>query len=158
MARSKSNVSDPFSTALRLLTRCDRSEAELRRKLRQFGFSVAAIDAAVGKCRSYNYLDDARFATERARSLARSGRGIGLKIRRDLQRRGIAEQHIEQALELVDNEFSAPRLLREQLERRFPDFDYTGADDRQRRRVIGFFQRRGYPLELIFSVLRQPSD
>lgn len=144
-----------FAAALRLLTRRDRSETELRQKLDQFGFSLSAIDSAVAKCQEYNYLDDNRYATERARSLMRTGRGVGRKIRFDLHRRGIDEAIVHQALETAEEEFPAADLLREQLNRRFSTFDYATADDRERRRVIGFFQRRGFPLEQIFTILKE---
>ncbi|MCD6580468.1 MAG: regulatory protein RecX [Desulfuromusa sp.] len=144
-----------FAAALRVLTRRDRSETELRQKLDQFGFSLSAIDSAVAKCREYNYLDDNRYAIERARSLMRTGRGVGSKIRFDLHRRGIDETIIHQALATAEKEFSAADLLREQLNRRFSTFSYATADNRERRRVIGFFQRRGFPLEQIFTILKE---
>jgi len=144
-----------FAAALRLLTRRDRSETELRQKLGQFGFSLSAIESAVEKCREYNYLDDGRYATERARTLMRTGQGVGRKIMFDLHRRGIAETIAHQALETAENEFSSFELLREQLSRRFSNFNYVTADNRERRRVIGFFQRRGFPLEQIFTILKE---
>ena len=156
--RSRSSASDAFAAALRLLTRRDRSETELRDKLRQFGFSVSAIDGAMEKCREYGYLDDRRYATERARSLIRSGRGVGPKILRDLRHRGIEEDVARQALETAENEFFPDQILRDQLERRFPSFDYTAADDRGRRRVVSFFQRRGFSLEQIFAILKENKD
>ena len=162
MDRSKSNVSNEtqqatksFAAALRLLTRRDRSETELRQKLQQFGFSLSAIDAAVVKCQEYNYLDDNRYAIERARALLRTGRGVGRKIRLDLHRRGVSEAIVEQALETVEKEFPAAQILREQLSRRFPSFNYFTADNREKRRVIGFFQRRGFSLEQIFTILKE---
>lgn len=158
MVRSQSNDSDPFAAALKVLTRCDRSEAELRDKLKQFGFTLSAIDEAVEKCHEYNYLNDERYALERARSLMRSGRGVGHKIRLELRRRGLSDHHIEQALELVENEFSSRDILHDQLIRRFPSFDYASADDRQRRRVVSYFQRRGFSLEQIFNTLRQENS
>lgn len=154
MARSKSNDSDPFAAALRVLTRSDRSEAELRNKLKQFGFSLSDIDAAVEKCLVYNYLDDERYARERARSMMRSGRGVGHKVRLELKRRGLSAQIIEQVLEEVEEEFSSQDILSDQLERRFPGFDYATADDKQRRRVISYFQRRGFSLDHIFTVIK----
>lgn len=154
MARSRSNASDPFPAALRLLTRRDRSEAELRQKLKQFGFPLSAIDETITKCREYGYLDDERYAQERARSLMRSGRGVGRKIRLDLRQRGFADNVIQKALLAAEEEFSPSRILHEQLERRFPSFQYPSADERERRRVIGYFQRRGFSLDQIFSVLK----
>ena len=144
-----------FAAALRLLSHRDRTETELRQKLDQFGFSLSAINSAVEKCYEYNYLDDNRYATERARSLMRTGRGVGSKVRFDLRRRGIDEILIQQALETAASEFPAEDLLREQLNRRFTTFNYATADNRERRRVIGFFQRRGFSLEQIFTILKE---
>ncbi len=158
MGNSKSSASDPFAAALRLLTRRDRSEAELREKLLQFGFSAAAVNDTLAKCREYAYLDDRRYALERARSLLRSGRGVGRKVLLDLRRRGIEESTAEQALENASSEFDSADLLRDQLQRRFPDFAYATADERQRRRVIGFFQRRGFTLGEIFAILKENHD
>jgi len=155
MARSKSSASDPFVVALRLLTRRDRSEAELREKLEQFGFSTSNIDQTIVRCREYNYLDDQRYALERARALMRSGRGVGQKILLDLRRRGIAAETAEQALATATSELETDQLLRDLLDRRFPGFNYRQAAERERRRVVGFFQRRGFPLELIFRVIKE---
>ncbi len=155
MGNSKSTASDSFATALRLLTRSDRSETELRQKLKQVGFSVTAIAAAIAKCRDYNYLNDNRYARERARTLMRSGRGVGTKIIIDMRRRGIDESTAQKALETAESEFSTDQILREQLTRRFSSFSYSTANDRERSHVIGFFQRRGFPLEQIFEILKE---
>ena len=144
-----------FAAALRILTRRDRSETELRQKLKQLGFSLSAIETAVDKCQEYNYLNDGRYAAERARILMRTGRGVGRKILLDLRRRGIDETIAHNALQTAESEFSSAELLRDQLNRRFSTFNYTTADNRERRRVIGFFQRRGFPLEQIFTILKE---
>ena len=151
---SKSNASDPLACALQLLSRRDRSEAELVGKLEGRGFPAAAIEATLIKCRDYGYLDDARYARERARTLLRSGQGVGHRVLRDLRRRGIDESTAQRALEEVSDEFSRDRILREQLQRRFPAFNFVDADEKQRRRVINFFQRRGFALAEIFHVLK----
>jgi len=158
MATSNSSGSDPFASALRLLTGRDRSEVELSAKLRQLGFSAAEIEATIAKCREYNYLNDQRYAIERARSLFRSGRGVGRKVLLELRRRGIDEATATEALEQITNEFEISALLTEQLQKRFPDFDYQSADEKQRRRVISFFQRRGFALGEIFQILKQQQD
>jgi regulatory protein len=153
--KSKSSASNSFAAALRLLTRRDRSETELRQKLGQFGFSLPAIESAIEKCREYNYLDDRRYATERARSLMRTGRGVGRKIMLDLRQRGIDETIAQQAQETASGEFDTSQLLRDQLQKRYPDFDYQHAEEKQRRRVISYFQRRGYSLGEIFQIIQQ---
>lgn len=155
METSKSNASDPFASALRLLSGRDLSEAELRRKLARFGFSPSDIDTAVSKCHEYNYLDDRRYALMRARSLARSGKGVGRKIILDLKQRGIDEATAQNALEEISAETPPEQVMRDLLERRFASFDFHQASERERRRVIGYLQRRGFSLDLIFSVLRE---
>ncbi|WP_321389808.1 regulatory protein RecX [uncultured Desulfuromusa sp.] len=155
MDKSKSKDSKSFAAALRILTRRDRSETELRQKLVQFGFSLPAIDTAIEKCRDYNYLDDRRYAVERARALMRSGRGVGPRIMVDLRRRGINENIAQQAVETAASEFPAEDILRQQLTRRFPTFNYDTADARERRRVVSFFQRRGFGLDEIFQVIKE---
>ena len=156
--RSKSNASDPWARALRLLSRRDRSTAELTAKLKQDGFSAAEIEATLEKCREYNYLDDHRFALERARSLMRSGRGVGRKILGDLRQRGIDETTAERALQHASQEFDCRLILHDLLERRFPDFNLATAPANERRRVIHYFQRRGFTLEQIFTSLDRPEQ
>jgi regulatory protein len=151
--RSTSNASDPWARALRLLSRRDRSTAELTAKLKQDGFSAAQIEATLDKCREYNYLDDHRYALERARSLMRSGRGVGRKILGDLRQRGIDETTADRALQNANQEFDRQRILHDLLERRFPDFNVATAPANERQRVIHYLQRRGFPLEQIFTAL-----
>ncbi len=158
MDKSKSNASDPFAAALRLLSGRDMSEAELRRKLARFGFSAAAIDGAVSRCLDYNYLDDRRYALLRARSLARSGRGVGRKILLDLKQRGIDATTAEQTLDIISQETPPAEILQDLLQRRFVGFNFHQASDRERRRVVTYLQRRGFPLELIFSTLRDGGE
>jgi SOS response regulatory protein OraA/RecX len=39
------------------------------------------------------------------------------------------------------------------MDRRFPDFDYDSASLKERRRVVHYLQRRGYPLSRIMDQL-----
>ncbi|MFO7766606.1 MAG: regulatory protein RecX [Pelovirga sp.] len=157
MTPPRSNASDAFSVALRLLSRCDRSEAQLREKLKQRGFTGNAIAATIERCYHYNYLDDQRYALMRARELMRSGKGVGGRILRDLHQRGIDEETAHAALDQATEEFSLEDLFQQQLSRRFPAFCYAAASAKERRRVVNYFQRRGFPLEDIFTWLKQTS-
>lgn len=149
------NDSDALATALRLLARRGRSEAELVGKLRQKGFGEDAITAVLSRCRQLGYLDDARFARERARELMRGGRAVGRRVLVDLQQRGVAEPTALAAVEEAAQEFGEDALLADLQRRRFPDFAWPAADDRQRQRVVNYFLRRGFSLTRVLSFLRE---
>ena len=149
------SVSEALATALRLLARRGRSENELAGRLRQKGFSAEAVTAVLARCRQLGYLDDARFARERARELMRGGRAVGRRVLADLQQRGVAEATASEAVEEAAREFGEEALLAELQRRRFPDFAWPAADDRQRQRVVNFFLRRGFSLSRVLSFLRE---
>jgi len=149
------SASDPYLTALRLLSRQGRTEAELCRKLREKCFSEEHIAATVARCRELGYIDDQRYARERAGALLRSGRAAGCRIEIDLRRRGIDSEIIAAALELAAAETDAGGVLRDQLLRRFPDFVFAAAPPKEKRRVVDFFLRRGFPYPLVLSILSE---
>jgi regulatory protein len=143
-----------FGIVLRALSRRDHSEAEIRRKLSTRNFSSDTIDEVVAGLLDAGYLNDARFARSFAESAIRNGRGYGFRIRVDLLRRGIAEDIIVEALGTLGAEYEESAVIVELLAKRYPDFDPLRADDREKRRVLGYFQRRGFSLTAIVRVLR----
>jgi len=151
----RSSASDPFATALRLLARQGRTEAELGRRLGEKGFSAEQTAATVTRCRDLGYVDDARYARERAGALLRSGRAAGCRIEIDLRRRGIDSEIIAAALAVAVAETDAGAVLRDQLLRRYPDFVFATAPPQEKRRVVDFFLRRGFPYPLVLSILSE---
>lgn len=149
------NDSEPLAAALRLLARRGRSEYELAGRLRQKGFSEQTVTAVIARCRQLGYLDDSRFARERARELMRGGRAVGRRLLADLRQRGIAETTALAAIEEAGEEFGEEALLADLLQRRFPDFHWSAADDRQRQRVVNFYLRRGFSLSRVLSFFRE---
>jgi regulatory protein len=147
------SASDPWPLALRLLARQGRSVAELERKLGERGYSAAQIAPVLERCRELGYLDDARFARERAGALLRSGRAVGRRLLLDLQRRGIDNETARAALTEVGAACDPAQVLRTLLERRYPGFDFAAASPAEKRRITDFFLRRGFPLPLVLSIL-----
>jgi len=151
----KSSGSDPFAVALRLLTGRDLSRYELRQRLLQRGFDEDQIEDALRRCSDFGYLDDRRYAINLAQQLATSGRAVGQRARLELQRRGLTEVLIEEALAAAEQQTDQETLLRELLQRRWPEYNDNTVDERQKRRIIAWFQRRGFPLARVFNVLKQ---
>jgi regulatory protein len=154
----KSSASEAYAAALRLLTRRGYAETELRGRLLDKGYNAADVDAALVRCRDLGYLNDAHFAQQRALALLRNGRAIGRRARLDLRQRGITPELAAAAVAAAESEHPPQELLRTQLARRYPHFDYASADAASRRRVVNFFLRRGFELSLVLTTLHAEKD
>jgi regulatory protein len=150
---SKAGQADPWPAALRILTRRDHSQAELRQRLKDKGFEQQRTEEALQRCIELGYLDDARYARNRAASLMRQGRAVGQRILLDLRQRGIDKETACQALQEARESCDEGQILASLLERRFPDFSYISAPARERRRVVTFLQRRGFDIGRIMDHL-----
>jgi regulatory protein len=146
--------SDAFAAALRLLTRREHSVRELAERLQRKGFDEEACCAAIARCRELGYVDDARFARSRARQLLQSGRAVDRRLLLDLQQHGIPEGQAREVVAELEREFPREAVLQALLERRFPRFDYQAADDRERRRVVNYFLRRGFALAVVLEQIQ----
>lgn len=147
-----------YAAALRLLTRRGYAEAELHGRLLDKGYSAADVDGVLARCRELGYLDDAHFAQQRALALLRNGRAVGRRACLDLRHRGIAAELAAAAVAAAEGEHPPQELLRAQLARRYPHFDYASADAASRRRIINFFLRRGFDLSLVLTTLHDEKD
>jgi regulatory protein len=129
-----------------------RSEAELRRYLQQRGFSTTAVDAAIRRLISLNYLNDEVFARNWALARAQNHGHGPVKIAQELKMKGIPPLVIRAALretfDQVDEAAEASRLLT----KRFKGERLT--EPRAARRAAAFLQRRGYSGKVIFDLLR----
>jgi regulatory protein len=123
--------------AVRALARRDHSAAEIGAKLARAGVSEAARADAVETLEGVGYLDDDRFARDRAARLAERGYGDEW-IRADLEARGIAREAAAAALDTLEPESEraartvskggdAVRLARLLARRGFSDDTIDGA-------------------------------
>jgi regulatory protein len=107
-------VPDAFETALRALRSRDRSAAELAARLARRGVEEDEQAEVLERLDRAGYLDDERFAAQRAAALAGRGSGDAL-IRDDLERHGIAAEAVEAAIGALEPE---PRRAARIVERR----------------------------------------
>lgn len=140
--------------ALAMLSRRDHSETEVRRRLSAKGFPDEVVDRVLARLVEAGYLDDRRFARVFAESAIRNGRGYGYRLRYDLSRRGVDEAIITDALGELGAEYDELAVLHGLMAKRFADFDPLTVDGRRKRRVMAYFQRRGFSLAAISQVMR----
>jgi regulatory protein len=144
--------------AFRALARRDHSIAELERKLRERKISEPAAAAVIARLEESGYLDDRRFAERWAEAAVRNGRGYGVRLRQDLSRRGVSREIIEEVLAGIASTCGEADALATLAERRFAGFVPAAASDRERRRVVGYLQRRGFTLATILRYFRSLDD
>lgn len=152
-AGQATGLGNPWPAALRILSRRDHSQAELRKRLTDKGFDTEMVEATLQRCRDLGYLDDARYAATRATSLMKRGRAVGHRVLADLRQRGVSQDLAEQALAAARESCNEDSLLTDLLARRFPGFNFNTAPAGDKRRVVNFFQRRGFATDRILDHL-----
>ncbi|MCL2670212.1 MAG: recombination regulator RecX [Syntrophaceae bacterium] len=139
--------------AYRLLALRSHSEGELEAKLKASGFSEAAMAGALARCRGLGYLDDGKYARQRARDLAVNRLYGDRRISADLRGKGISEALLREAIAAAREELGAGEAIGRLLAKQgaAPDEDL---DRRRKERLIRGLMARGFSRGLIFSVFK----
>lgn len=125
--------------ALHLLERMDRTEHQLREKLRIAEYPEECVDMAIDYVKSYHYLDDVRYASTYTRyAKEKQSRG---QIRQKLMAKGISRDLADQAIE-EEYDTDESEQIRALLVKKH--FDPSTHDDGEFRRVYQFLLRRGF--------------
>jgi regulatory protein len=145
----KPALSDIYLRALNLLTRRDHTSVELQRKLELRGFSADSIANLLEQLTAKGYLDDKRFAERWTEAAIRNGRGYGLRILQELQKRGVPREIAAEAVAEAAVEYTEHASLAAIISRRFSAFDPATAPLKEKQRVYSYLQRRGYSIRAI---------
>lgn len=135
--------------AMHILQKMDRTEHQLRTKLKDSGYPSSIVDHAVEYVRSFHYIDDVRYAWNYIdfRKAQQSRRQLVMGLRE----KGISEQDIQAALD----ETAFPDELEQILywkEKRH--FDPETADVKEKQKFYQFLLRKGYTSSSIQKVIR----
>ncbi|MGN0254378.1 MAG: regulatory protein RecX [Chordicoccus sp.] len=134
--------------ALDLLADMDRTEAQLREKLRRKEFSAGAVDDAIAYVKRFGYINDTHYADHyievyRSRKSRR-------RILYDLQKKGLSKEVIDGAFEKVGWYDERP-LIRELAEKKARSLDLS--DPKGVRRLTSYLGRLGFSGQDIYAVL-----
>ncbi len=134
---------------IRLLEASDKTEAELRRRLKDGGCPPEAAEAALDWAREYRYADDRRYAENYVRSAGES------KSRRQIEAfltgKGVDRELIRECLD--EAEIDEAGQIRRLLEKR--GYCREEADEREQRRTMAFLSRRGFSYEAILDIMHK---
>ena len=143
--------------AFRLLTIRARSEKELRTKLKEKGYDESVVGDVTARLRELRYLDDESFARGWARNLAVNKLWGNIRIEASLRDKGIPKELIERVIGEVREEFSEQKALRALLRKKEGSRSLK-MDAGDKRKLTRSLMGRGFPLDLIFDVLRTPKE
>jgi regulatory protein len=143
-----------YQYALRLLTGRDYSTAVIRGKLAQKAATEQDLEAVILRLEHEGWLNDRRYAERFAAAALSSGKYFGVRLRMEMRRKGFPAEIISETLAPLLEEYDELAEIRSVAERRYPGFSYSGADDRDKRRVTGFLRRRGFGFSTIMWALR----
>ena len=122
-----------------LLEQMDRTEQQLREKLKQGGYPQACIDLALEYVKSFHYVDDYRYACTYINY--RQDRMSRYQLKVKLYGKGIPGELIDRALEECyegDEQEQIIRLLEKKK------FDAQNSDPKEFTRVYQYLMRRGF--------------
>ncbi|MDD2734098.1 MAG: regulatory protein RecX [Desulfuromonadaceae bacterium] len=143
-----------YPYAIRLLTGRDYTVAGIRQKLALRQIADQDLDAVILRLQREGWLDDGRFAARFAEYALSSGRYYGVRLRLEMRRRGFTADVVDETLAPLLADSDELSEVRSAAERRSPGFSYSAASDRDRRRMVGFLQRRGFGFSAIMRALR----
>ena len=153
MGQDEKEVKRARNSAYRYLTIRPRSRAEVEQKLRDRGFPPEVVSSVIDHLLRLGYLNDEQFARQWAAGRVRS-RGFGRRrIEQELRQKGIGRDIIRDTLTALFEDASELDVARREAERKLRTLSRFEPEVRKRR-LAGFLERKGFPSEIIRSIVR----
>ncbi len=135
--------------SLYLLKSADKTEFQLRSKLKEGGYPPFVIDEAIAYVERFHYIDDTRFTDwyVRQNQQKKSKR----HLRYELEHKGVAREIIDEVLE--DNETDELEIIKNLMKKKCRNKDMNS--DKERRKVLQYFCSRGFSYENVRTVMRE---
>ena len=136
--------------ALSLLESMDRTEAQLRLKLKQKSFSEEAVEVAIEYVKSFGYINDSGYAERfvENRKYTKSRREIFAA----LCQKGLEHDDIESAMEKCYEEYNEQETIRNLVKKK--KIDLEKATEVEKKKLYDFLARKGFRHEDIRQVLQ----
>ncbi|MCX7987905.1 MAG: recombination regulator RecX [Thermodesulfovibrio sp.] len=143
----KKQQNEAIKKALKLLSLKDRTEAELKEKLRKTGFDEQNIVYAIEYLKQKGFIDDSKFI-QKAEKIAEDRFLGNLGLRNYLVRKGLENEKLE-SLPEIDELQIAQRLI-QRKKHLLKDIPF----DKKEAKIAGFLLRRGFSWDTINKCLK----
>ena len=140
--------------ALNLLTICDRTEKEIRDKLRGKGYPGNEIEDTIIFLSEYGYINDREYVRKYIKDAVNIKKWGKKRIETELLKKGADRYVVEEMLEEIETDFGA--LIMEILKSRFKNSNLS--DPKERNRIFSYFARRGFSPQDIAGSINKLSD
>jgi regulatory protein len=140
--------------AFLLLSYKARTTSELKQRLARKGLSPDIVSQTMQRLSELKMVDDAGFARRFAEDRIAIGHKGKWRIRGELIKRGVAKEHIEDALATAPDEKAAAR----EVAQKYLSRNRRLEPDILKRRLYAFLARRGFSPDTIGHVLGMADD
>ena len=150
-----------INRAQSLINHRPRSVAELEERLLKQDYAPELVREVVDRCQRNGMLDDGEFARLWVEQRSRNQKKSVAVLRRELRDKGVAENHIDAAVELVDEE-DQDAIMRSLIDKKAASIRAVPADraeyNKFLKRVVGVAARRGFPAGTSLAYAREALD
>lgn len=136
--------------AMHLLEHMDRTEQQLRNKLKQDLYPEDIIDSAMQYVKSFGYIGDEGYARRyiSSRQNAKSKKEITVELRQ----KGVSQEIIQEALQECYEERDELDAIHKLVEKKH--FDAENATDKEKKKMYGYLLRKGFKYDDIRQVIQ----
>ncbi len=139
--------------ALDYLAHKRRTEREVRRRLQQRDVPTAVVDDVIARLYELEYLDDETYAHDYARNRFSSKKYGPVRIRRELEERGVERHLAEAAVDDLFAEKDAEAAAWEHADKRWSRLESEDDPRRRRQKMYRYLRRRGFRSDTIRPIL-----
>jgi len=149
---SDKDCNTAMNTAIRLISRRNHTEQEIRQKLRQRGFEAEVIARVISECERFNYINDKETARKYLGELRSKGQGIR-GIRFSMKKKGIRDEIIDTVLD--ENHSAAEELgsADKAFQKKFISLSREKDIRKKREKIFRFLSLRGFSSSVISEVM-----
>lgn len=148
--RSEILIKRARKRAMFLLEKMDRTESQLRDKLRQGFYGEDIIEDAISYVKGYHYIDDNRYAKTYVR--CQKERKSKRQIKVDLLQKGVDREVVDTAIESEYEAQSEQELILKWIEKRH--YSIGNSDIKEKQKMYQFLMRKGFRSEDILHILQ----
>lgn len=133
----------------------ERTQDELRQRLKQWGVWGDEADEIIAELISLNYLSEERFAKTYAGGKFRIKKWGKMRIKQELSRRGLTDYTIRQGMGEIDEE-AYRATLKQLLIKKNTALERTETDAfKRKQKLVRFALTKGYESELVWKIIEE---